>query len=63
MNWKDEIVEEVRAARQAYFAQFDYNLERMFEDLKQKQEQDPWPKVNLKPVARKVPAAKDLQAS
>jgi hypothetical protein len=53
MNWKDEIVEEVRAARQAYFARFNYNLDLMFEDLKEKQEQDPWPKAKLKLVARK----------
>ncbi|MGH9326990.1 MAG: hypothetical protein ACRD2B_09965 [Terriglobia bacterium] len=34
MKWKDEIVEEVRVVRQAYAAQFDYDLERIFEDLK-----------------------------
>jgi hypothetical protein len=40
MKWKDEIVEEVRAAREAYAAQFDYDLKRMFEDLKKKEEQN-----------------------
>lgn len=50
MNWKDEIVEEVRAVREAYAAQFDYELTRMFEDLKKKEEQDPAPRANLKPL-------------
>jgi hypothetical protein len=36
MKWKDEIVEDVRNAREAYAAQFDYDLKRMFEDLKKK---------------------------
>ena len=34
MNWKDEIVEEVRQARQAYAARFNYDLAAMYEDLK-----------------------------
>ena len=50
MKWKDEIVEEVRQAREAYAAQFDYDLKRMFEDLKKKEEEDPERMANLKPV-------------
>ena len=50
MKWKDEIVEEVRKARDAYAAQFDYDLKRMFEDLKKKEEQDPRPRANLEPI-------------
>jgi hypothetical protein len=50
MKWKDEIVEEVRAAREAYAAQFDYDLERMFEDLRTKEEQDPSLRARLKPL-------------
>lgn len=38
MNLKDEIVEEVRAARQAYAAQFNYDLAQMFQDLKAKED-------------------------
>jgi hypothetical protein len=49
MKWRDEIVEEVRTAREAYAAQFDYDLERMFEDLKRKEEQNLAPRANLKP--------------
>ena len=37
MNWKDEIVEEVRAAREAYAARFNYDLAEMYKDLKAKE--------------------------
>ena len=50
MKWKDEIVEEVRTARQAYAAQFDYDLARIFEDLKKKEERNPAPRADLKPL-------------
>lgn len=51
MKWKDEIVEEVRASREAYAAQFDYDLARMFEDLRTKEEQNPsTPRADLKPL-------------
>ena len=35
--WKDPIVEEVRAIREAYAKQFDYDLEAIFRDLKEKE--------------------------
>ena len=54
MKWKDEIVEEVRTAREIYAAEFDYDLERMFEDLKSKEEQDPAPRANRKPHRQSV---------
>jgi hypothetical protein len=54
MKWKDEIVEEVRRAREAYAAQFDYDLERMFEDLKEKQEHNPAPRAALKPLTPSI---------
>ena len=54
MKWKDEIVEEVRAVREAYAAQFDYDLERIFEDLKKKEEADPAPRADLKPLTPHV---------
>ena len=34
MNRKDEIIEEVRRAREAYAAKFNYDLAAMYEDLK-----------------------------
>lgn len=48
--WKDEIVEEVRKIRDAYASQFDYDLKRIFEDIKEKERQDSWPKASLKPL-------------
>ncbi len=39
MNSKDEIVEEVRVAREAYAARFNYDLAEMFKDLKAKEQQ------------------------
>jgi hypothetical protein len=38
MNLKDEIVEEVRAAREAYAARFNYDLVEMYKDLKAKEQ-------------------------
>jgi hypothetical protein len=38
MNPKDEIVEEVRAAREAYAAKFHYDLMEMYQDLKAKEQ-------------------------
>ncbi len=38
MNLKDEIVEEVRAAREAYAARFNYDLAEMYKDLKAKEQ-------------------------
>lgn len=53
---KDEIVEEVRRVADAYAAQFDYDLKRMFEDLRRKEEQDPTPRAGLQPLKpRRVP--------
>ena len=37
MNQRDEIVDEVRAAREAYAARFNYDLAEMFKDLKAKE--------------------------
>jgi hypothetical protein len=57
MEWKDEIVEEVRAAREAYAARFGYDLRRIFEDLKAKEAEHPerWSKLRpLEPVAAEV---------
>ena len=50
MTWKDEIVEEVRAARYAYSARFDYDLDRIFNDLREKEQQSPATVAELLPV-------------
>lgn len=38
MNRKDEIVEQVRAAREAYAVRFNYDLREMYKDLKAKEQ-------------------------
>lgn len=53
MKWTDEIVEEVRQAKEAYAAQFDYDLKRMFEDLKKKEAENTAPRANLEPLKPK----------
>jgi hypothetical protein len=56
MIWKDEIVEEVRAVREAYAARFDYNVARMFEDIKKKEQEHPERLVDLRPLKRRPQA-------
>ena len=51
----DEIIAQVRAAREAYAAQFDYDLARMFEDLKRKEAGNPGSLANLKPAQPRQP--------
>jgi hypothetical protein len=50
MEWKDEIVEEVRAVRDTYAAQFNCDLERMLEDLKAKEARHPESLAKESPV-------------
>jgi hypothetical protein len=50
MEWKDEIVEEVRATRNACAAQFDYDLDRIMADLKAKEALHPERIAQLRPV-------------
>jgi len=38
MNFKDEIVEGVRAAREAYAKRFNYDLGEMYKDLKAREQ-------------------------
>jgi hypothetical protein len=37
MTWSDPIVDEVRRARDAYAASFDYDLRAIYHDLKEKE--------------------------
>jgi hypothetical protein len=50
VNLKDEIVEEVRAAREAYAAQFNYDLAEMYKDLKAKEQARNCNVATLQPV-------------
>jgi len=47
--WKDEIVEETRREREAYAAKFNYDLEAMYRDLKEKEQQSKRQMVSLSP--------------
>ena len=58
-NERDEIVDEVRAARQAYAAQFNYDIRRMIEDLQAKEAQHPELRADLHPLA---PTVANVQA-
>jgi len=47
--WDDPIVEEVRKARDEYAAKFDYDLERIFQDIKERERQSEHRFVSLAP--------------
>jgi len=47
--WMDEIVEATRREREAYAAQFDYDLQAIYRDLKAKEQQAGRPVVSLPP--------------
>ena len=46
---QDDVMAELRAAREAYAKQFNYDLRAMYEDLKRKQEQGGQSVVTLPP--------------
>jgi hypothetical protein len=50
MNSKDEIVDQVRAAREAYAARFNYDLTEMYKDLKAKEQARSRNIAGLEPV-------------
>lgn len=47
--WTDEIVEQTRQARDAYAAQFHYDLDAIYNDLKKREEQSKRKIVSLPP--------------
>jgi len=47
--WEDEIVEETRRLREEYAAKFRYDLEAIYEDLKDKEKQSRRQVVSLQP--------------
>ena len=57
--WRDPIVEEVRAIRTKYAAQFGQDIAAMVKDLKEQQEAEERPVVSLtpRPVSRPSDAA------
>jgi hypothetical protein len=47
--WNDPIVEEVRKVREEHAARFDYDLVRIFQDLKEQERQSGRKVVSLSP--------------
>jgi len=47
--WEDEIVEEVRKARDEYAAKFNHNLDAIYEDIKKQEKQTKHKVVSLPP--------------
>ena len=47
--WEDEIVEETRRLREEYAAKFCYDLEAIYEDLKEQEKQSRQKVVSLQP--------------
>ena len=47
--WNDPIVEEVRKVREEHAARFDYDLARIFQDLKEQERQSGRKVVSLSP--------------
>jgi hypothetical protein len=58
MNPEDQIVEEVRAAREAYAARFNFDLAAMYQDLKARERESGHIAATLKPAEpeREMPA-------
>lgn len=55
--WVDEIVEETRKAREEYAAKFEYDIEAIVADIKEKEKQSERPVVSL---PRKQPISAPL---
>lgn len=47
--WKDEIVEEVRKARDEYAAKFDYDIDAIYEDIKKQEKKSKRKVISLTP--------------
>ena len=53
-NNRDEIVDEIRAARQAYATRFGFDIRRIVEDLKAKESKHPERRADLRPLPSSV---------
>lgn len=47
--WQDPIVKETRELREEYAAQFDHDLDRIFDDIQKRQSQTDRKVINLSP--------------
>lgn len=71
MTWSDPIVDEVRRARDAYAARFQYDLRAIFRDLKEQEKrsgrklvsyaQGAEPNQALQPNNAAIPASRNIQ--
>jgi len=48
--WRDTIIDETRKAREEYAAKFSYDLEAIYRDLKEREEQSGREVVSLLPI-------------
>ena len=48
-SWRDPIVEEIHRFREEYAKKFDYDIEKMFLDLRRQQEESGEPVVSFAP--------------
>lgn len=60
--WTDTIVEETRKARDEYAAKFNYDLDAMYEDLKEQEQHNKERLVSLPPKEPIVPVQKKKAA-
>jgi hypothetical protein len=56
--WKDNIVEQVREVRQEYAKRFNYDLDRIYADLKKQESKSRRRTVSLPPKRIKSPTRK-----
>lgn len=70
MIWSDPIVDEVRRARDAYAARFNYDLRAIFRDLKEQEKRSgrklvsyaaAEPNQTLQPTGAAIPISRDIQ--
>ena len=72
MTWSDPIVDEVRRARDAYAARFNYDLRAIFRDLKEQEKrsgrkltsyaENAEPYQALQPTGTAIPVSKDSKS-
>jgi hypothetical protein len=58
---RDEIVEDLHAFRAQHAAEWDYNLQRLFEELKKEEARNPMRRAALKPLRPAGPKRGILQ--
>jgi hypothetical protein len=63
MTWFDPIVEEVRSARDAYAARFNYDLRAIYRDLKEQEKRSGRKVVSYAESSKGVEPNKPLQPS